>query len=74
MAAVLWWGVPEVEDSFKYEARSESLAFPMWPFLAVLWVGFACMVITLLFQVYRGVQKLLGHEVLPEEDRPEGSH
>jgi TRAP-type C4-dicarboxylate transport system permease small subunit len=34
--AVAWWGIPEVEDSFKYESRTESLAFPMWPFLAVL--------------------------------------
>jgi TRAP-type C4-dicarboxylate transport system permease small subunit len=75
MAAVLWWGIPEVEDSFKYEARTESLAFPMGPFLAVLWIGFACMAVTLLFQVYRGLRRLRGLPVVEDpEEKPEGSH
>ena len=64
--AVVWWGIPEVEDAIQYESRTESLAFPMWPFLAVLWVGFVFMAITFFFQVYRGVQRLLGHAVLEE--------
>ena len=66
MAAVVWWGIPEVEDAIKYESRTESLAFPLWPFLLVLWVSFVFMVVTYVFQVYRGVQKLLGHAVLEE--------
>jgi TRAP-type C4-dicarboxylate transport system permease small subunit len=66
MAAVVWWGIPEVEDSLKYEARTESLAFPMWPFLAVLLFSFACMAITILFQIYREVQALRGRTVLEE--------
>lgn len=66
LLAVVWWGIPEVHDSYKYETRTESLAFPMWPFLAVLLVGFAMMVITLFFQIYRGIQKLRGREVLEE--------
>src|SRR5690606_14558139 len=41
LAAVVWWGIPEVEDSLKYEVRTESLYFPLWPFLAVLLAGFA---------------------------------
>ena len=71
LGAVVWWGFPEVEDAFKYESRTESLAFPMWPFLATLWVGFVCMAITMFFQMYRGVQKLLGHRVLEEPEQSE---
>ena len=66
MAAVVWWGLVEVEDAIKYESRTESLAFPMWPFLAVLLTGFAFMVVTLFFQIYRGIQKLRGVSVLEE--------
>ena len=66
MVAVVWWGIPEVEDAVKYESRTESLAFPMWPFLAVLLFSFGCMGITMLFQVYREVQALRGRTVLVE--------
>jgi TRAP-type C4-dicarboxylate transport system permease small subunit len=67
MAAVVWWGIPEVEDSIRYEARTESLAFLMWPFLAVLLFSFASMGITMLFQIYREVQMLRGRTVLEEK-------
>jgi TRAP-type C4-dicarboxylate transport system permease small subunit len=69
MLFVVWWGLPEIEDSLKYESRTESLAFPMWPFLVALLVGFACMAITLFFQIYRQVHRLRGRNVLyePEE-------
>jgi TRAP-type C4-dicarboxylate transport system permease small subunit len=66
LIAVVWWGIPEVEDSIRYEVRTESLAFPMWPFLLTLLVGFAFMAISLFFQIYRGIQKLRGHDVLEE--------
>jgi TRAP-type C4-dicarboxylate transport system permease small subunit len=66
MLAVTWWGIPEVQDSFKYESRTESLAFPMWPFLAVLLCGFAFMAITMFFQIWRAIQKLRGRSVLEE--------
>ena len=66
LLAVVWWGVPEVRESRHYESRTESLAFPMWPFLAALLVGFAFMVVTLFFQIYRGVQKLRGRSILEE--------
>ena len=66
LAAVVWWGIPEVHDSWKYETRTESLAFPMWPFLAVLLAGFAFMVITLVFQIYSAIQGLRGRAVLAE--------
>jgi TRAP-type C4-dicarboxylate transport system permease small subunit len=71
LLAVAWWGIPEVRESAHYESRSESLAFPMWPFLAVLLVGFAFMAVSMFFQIYREVQKLCGRTVLeelPEED------
>lgn len=66
LAAVVWWGIPEIEDAIKYESRSESLAFPMWPFLAILIASFASMAITMAFQVYRAVQALRGITVLVE--------
>jgi len=66
LLAVVWWGIPEVVDSVRYETRTESLAFPMWPFLAVLLLGFTLMAVTLFFQIYRGIHKLLGHTVLVE--------
>jgi len=71
LIAVVYWSIPEVEDSIRYEARTESLAFPMWPFLLVLVIGFAMMAIQMLFQIYRGVQKLRGITVLeePEEEK-----
>ena len=66
MMLVLWWGIPEVEDAFKYETRTESLAFPMWPFLLTLLAGFGFMAVTLFFQIYRQIQKLRGRSVLEE--------
>jgi len=71
LVMVVWWGIPEVEDSFTYAARTESLAFPMWPFLAALLVGFACMALTMLFQLYFGIQKLRGRSVPMEEQADE---
>ena len=70
LIAVVWWGIPEVRESIHYETRTESLAFPMWPFLAVLLVGFAMMTVSLFFQIYRGVQKLRGRNVLEEPSEP----
>jgi len=69
---VLWWGLPEVEDALKYETRTESLAFPMWPFLVALLAGFALMAVTMFFQIYRQVQKLRGRTVLEEPADAEG--
>jgi TRAP-type C4-dicarboxylate transport system permease small subunit len=74
MAAVVWWGIPEVEDSIKYESRTESLAFPMWPFLAVLLVSFACMGITMLFQIWFTIERLRGRPVPAEEHAHDGTH
>ena len=75
MAAVVWWGLPEVEDSIKYEVRTESLAFPLWPFLATLLFSFACMGVTMLFQIYREVMALRGRTVLVEErGEADGTH
>jgi len=75
LIAVVWWGIPEIEDAIKYESRSESLSFPMWPFLAVLIVSFAFMAITMAFQVYRAVQALRGITVLEEpHDAGDATH
>ena len=69
---VLWWGLPEIEDSLKYETSTESLALPMWPFLVALFIGFAFMAVTMFFQIYRQVQKLRGRTVLEEPADAEG--
>lgn len=66
---VLWWALPEIRDSIEYESRTESLAFPMWPFLVALFCGFGLMAVTMFFQIYRQVHKLCGRTVLSE---PEG--
>jgi TRAP-type C4-dicarboxylate transport system permease small subunit len=71
LSAVVWWGVPEIEDAIKYESRTESLAFPMWPFLLALLLGFAFMVVTMVFQLWFGIRKLMGHAI-PEEPEEEG--
>ena len=73
LVAVVWWGIPEVRDSLEFESRTESLAFPMWPFLTALLLGFAFMALTMLFQLYFAVQKLRGRAV-PEEPHEEGGH
>jgi TRAP-type C4-dicarboxylate transport system permease small subunit len=72
--AVVWWGMPEVEDAVKYESRTESLAFPMWPFLTALLAGFAFMAITMAFQLYFRIQKLRGRPVPEEEADREATH
>ena len=66
LAAVVWWGIPEVRESVQYESRTESLEFPMWPFLTALLVGFAFMAVTMFFQIYREIYKLRGVSVLEE--------
>ncbi len=71
LTAVTWWGYPEIEEAIRYESRTESLAFPMWPFLLALLLGFAFMVVTMLFQLYFGIRKFQGHAV-PEEPEEEG--
>jgi TRAP-type C4-dicarboxylate transport system permease small subunit len=58
LVAMASWGIHEVLDSFRYETRTESLAFPMWPFLVVLVAGFAFMALTLFFQIHQGLHKL----------------
>jgi TRAP-type C4-dicarboxylate transport system permease small subunit len=68
LLAVVWWGVPDIKDSITYGSRSESLAFPMWPFLVVLLVSFAFMAVSLVFQIWRGVQGLRGRKVLEEPE------
>ena len=74
LGAVVWWGIPEVEDAIKYESRTESLAFPMWPFLAALLAGFAFMAVTMAFQVWFGIQKLRGRPVPEDLSGDEGGH
>jgi TRAP-type C4-dicarboxylate transport system permease small subunit len=73
LLAVVWWGIPEVRDSLEFESRTESLVFPMWPFLLALLLGFGFMALTLAFQVYFAVQRLRGKPV-PEEPVEHSEH
>ncbi len=66
LLAVVWWGIPEVIDSQKYNTRTESLLLPLAPFLWILLFGFIFMAIQMFFQVYRDIQKLRGRTVLQE--------
>jgi TRAP-type C4-dicarboxylate transport system permease small subunit len=66
LVAVVWWAIPEVRDAIEYEGRTESLAFPMWPFLMVLLLGFAFMAVTMFFQIWQGIRKLRGRAVVEE--------
>ncbi len=66
LVAVVWWGWPEVTDAFEFESRTESLAFPMAPFLVALMVGFIFMAVSVFFQIYREYHKLRGRSVLEE--------
>ena len=66
MLGVVWWGLDEVLEVQRDAPRTESLEFPLAPFLWALLVGFAFMVVSLFFQSWRGVQKLLGRDVLAE--------
>jgi TRAP-type C4-dicarboxylate transport system permease small subunit len=72
MLAVVWWGLEEVLESQRDAPRTESLEFPLAPFLWALLFGFSCMVVSLFFQSWRGIQKLRGRSVL--EEPGEGSH
>jgi TRAP-type C4-dicarboxylate transport system permease small subunit len=74
LLAVVWWGFPEVEDAFQYESRTESLVFPMAPFLVALIVGFAFMAVSVFFQIYREYHKLRGRTVLEEPPEPGKLH
>ena len=66
MALVVWYGIDEVLESQQYAPRTESLELPLTPFLWVLLVSFAFMVVSLFFQSWRGIQKLRGKTVLDE--------
>jgi len=68
MLAVVWWGIPEIEESIQYASRTESLAFPLAPFLATLLISFVFMAVTMVFQIWIGIQKLRGRQV--EEEAP----
>ena len=70
LLAVVWWGLPEVMDSFEFQTRTESLAFPMWPFLTALLLGFAFMAVSTFFQLYFAIGKLRGRPV-PADEEPE---
>ncbi|HEY5636928.1 MAG TPA: TRAP transporter small permease [Burkholderiales bacterium] len=71
MVTVVWWGYPEVAESLHYATRTESLAFPMWPFLAALLLGFSFMAVTMVFQIWIEIRKLRGLEVFEEGPIPD---
>ena len=72
MLGVVWWGLDEVLEVSRDAPRTESLEFPLAPFLWALLAGFAFMAVSLFFQCWRGIQRLRGRNVLVEPE--EGAH
>jgi TRAP-type C4-dicarboxylate transport system permease small subunit len=70
MLGVVWWGLDEVLESTRDAPRTESLEFPLAPFLWALLAGFAFMAVSLFVQSWRGIQKLRGRQVLIEPADP----
>jgi TRAP-type C4-dicarboxylate transport system permease small subunit len=66
-AGFVWWGLPAAERTWRVGTVTESLALPMWPFQYALIAGMAMMGVTALFQLYRDVMRLFGHDVFPWE-------
>jgi TRAP-type C4-dicarboxylate transport system permease small subunit len=66
MLGVVWWGLDEALEVQRDAPRTESLEFPLAPFLWALLAGFAFMAVSLFFQCWRGVQRLRGRIVLVE--------
>lgn len=71
LLGVVWFGIPEVHEAVQYESRTESLVFPMWPFLTALLLGFLFMAVSMFFQIYREFHKLRGVSVLEEPPEEE---
>ncbi|UYN97445.1 MAG: TRAP transporter small permease [Enhydrobacter sp.] len=67
VVAVIWWGHPAAERALKLERMTESMIIPLWPFMYALLVGLALMGVTLLFQFYRDVMRLVGRDPFPWE-------
>jgi TRAP-type C4-dicarboxylate transport system permease small subunit len=66
MIGVIWWGFEEVIEVQRDASRTESLEFPLAPFLWALLAGFVSMAISLFFNCWRGIQALRGRRVLEE--------
>lgn len=73
VTGLLYWGWPALRAAFQFGRRTESLYFPIWPFVLVLLVGLAMMALTVAFQLYRDVQAIRGRRVFQAEDGEEGS-
>jgi TRAP-type C4-dicarboxylate transport system permease small subunit len=61
--AFVYWGLPTAQRAMDIGRMTESMIIPLWPFMYVLLIGMGAMGVTLLFQFYRDVMRILGHEV-----------
>ena len=63
----IYWGMPGAERTMALGRMTESMIIPLWPFQYVLLAGMAMLGVTLLFQLYRDIMRMLGRNVFPWE-------
>lgn len=61
--AFVYFGLSTAERAMNIGRLTESMIIPLWPFMYALLVGMGFMGVTLLFQFYRDVMRIFGHEV-----------
>ena len=71
-AAFSWWGWPAVERVWMMGTTTQSMLLVMWPFQAMLLIGFLLMTVTAAFQLYQDVQAIFGRKVFPWAETEEG--
>jgi TRAP-type C4-dicarboxylate transport system permease small subunit len=74
VAGLAYWGWPAFRAAFVFGRRTESLFFPIWPFVLLLLVGLAIMAVTVAFQLHRDLRAVRGRPVGTEDDGEEDAH
>ena len=71
-AAFVWYGWPAVERAWMMGATTQSMLLVMWPFQAMLLLGFILMALAAAFQLYQDIQAIRGRKVFPWAETEEG--
>ena len=74
VAAWIWWAIPVVSESIHYETRTDSLAFPLWPFQLALLLGFGLTGVTMIFQLWNIIRKLVARPVPVDVNSSDPEH
>lgn len=70
--AFSYWGWPTVERAWMIGATTQSMLLVIWPFEAMLLLGFVLMALASAFQLYQDVQAIFGRKVFPWAETEEG--